>query len=61
MTIDYDNCSTQRMLRNLITCVIGIRIIKAIIIITSLQSASHNFIVVHQSMTCQCHVQELLR
>ena len=44
---DNDICSTQGMLRNRISCVRGIVIMKANKIITSLQSAFHNFIVIH--------------
>ena len=48
ITSDKDNCSTQGMLRNRISCVRGIVMMKAIIIITSPQSAFHNFIVIHK-------------
>ena len=48
ITSDNDNCSTQGMLRNRISCVRGIVMMKAIIIITNPQSAFHNFIVIHQ-------------
>ena len=50
---DKDKCSTQGMLRNRISCVRDIVMLKAIIIITSPQSAFHNFIVVHQNTTSQ--------
>ena len=39
-----DNCSTQGMLRNRISCVRRIVIMNANIIITNPQSAFHNFI-----------------
>ena len=48
ITSDKDNCSTQGMLRNRISCVRGIVMLKAIIMITSPQSAFHNFIVIHK-------------
>ena len=48
ITFDNDICSTQGMLRNRISCVRGIVMIKANIIITSPQSACHNFIVIHK-------------
>ena len=48
ITYDKDNSSTQGMLRNRISCVRGIVMLKANIMITSLQSAFHNFIVIHK-------------
>ena len=53
ITSDKDNCSTQGMLRNIISCVRGIVMMKGIIMITSPQSAFHNFIVIHQNTTSQ--------
>ena len=54
-----NNCSTQEMLPNGIRCVRDILVIKAKIIITSLQSAFHNFIVIykvqhHRATRYQC-------
>ena len=53
ITSDSDNCSTQGMLRNRISCVIGIVMMKANIMITSPHSAFHNFIVIHKVQTSQ--------
>ena len=48
ITSDNDNCSTQRMLRNRISCVCSIVIMKGTIIITNQQSAFYNFLVVYK-------------
>ena len=48
ITSDKDNCSTQGMLRNRISCMRGIVMMKANIVITSPESAFHNFIVIHK-------------
>ena len=48
ITSDKDNCSTQGMLRNRISCVRGIVMMKANVIITSPQSAFHKFIEIHK-------------
>ena len=48
ITSDNDNCLTQGVLRNRISCVRGIVMLKANIKIVSPQSAFHNFIVIHK-------------
>ena len=48
ITSDNDNCSTQGMLRNRVSCVRSIVIVKVNIIITSPQLVFHKFIVMHK-------------
>ena len=48
ITSDTDNCSTHGMLRNSISCVRAIAMVKAKITITNRQSIFHNLIVIHK-------------